>query len=312
MKTTMLVACAVLAGAAFADKVTLKSGSVLTGKILGSEGEVIKFESDDFGPLEVKKDAVQSLFDAEKKPLEVAAVAPVPKPPETWHGSVNIAYQADRGNTHGNSASVIANLNRRWDDDRVNFDFGYYYSKTGISKHDQTKSKDKIEVEGQYDHFWSKKWYNYVNARYDRDVIQELDRRVKLGAGFGYQWLEKEDVAGTGAWSFNQELGAAYVSDKYKHPDPERAEDYATLRYAHHLTYEPSWAKGLNFFHDFEYLPEVDDWTVYLMKADVGFSTMLCWNIDLLGKVEWDYNSKPSANRRKSDTRVILGLGYKW
>lgn len=338
MKKILIAAVALVAGAAMADKVTLKSGSVLTGQAGDIRGDVLKFVSDDVGEVEVKVANIVALESARthivryedgqrvekavtiangelregSAKLDMTGVKEIDPVVETWHGSVNVSLQADRGNTHGNSASVLANLNRRWEDDRVNFDFGYYYSKTGVSKSDWTKSKDKIELEGQYDHFWSTRVYNYLNARYDRDVIAGLDRRVKLGIGFGFQWLENRVFEATGKWNFNQEVGVAWVNDKYKVIDPNRNTNYATLRYAHHLTWEPKWTKGLSFFHNFEYLPEVDDWSICLFKADFGFTTMLFWNIDLLGKVEWDYNSKPSGDRHESDLRYLLGLGYKW
>ena len=308
-----LICCAAITGQAASDRVTLKSGSVLTGKIIGAAGDVIKFESEDFGTLEIKKDSIAALFNDEaEKELVVAEVAPVPKEPETWHGSINVALQADRGNTYGNSASVIANLNRRFEEDRLNFDFGYYYTKNGTTKNDWTKSKDKIELEGQYDHFWQPTWYNYINVRYDRDVLQDLDYRVKVGLGFGYQWLENKVFESTGTWNFNQEIGVGWTADGYGNPDPDRDENYATFRYAHHLKYEPKWTKGLTFFHDFEYLPQINDFSMFTSKANVGFTTMLFYGIDLLAKIEWEFNSNPSSDRRKNDARYILGLGYKW
>ena len=310
-----LACCAALAGEVASDRVVLKSGSVLIGKILGAEGDVIKFESEDFGTLDVKKDSIASLFNDEaEKEYAVTEVAPVPKAPETWHGQVNVGFQADRGNTYGNSASVTANLNRRFEEDRLNFDFGYFYTKNGTSKNDWTKSKDKIEAEGQYDHFWQPTWYNYVNVRYDRDVLQDLDYRVKFGIGFGYQWLENREFESTGIWSFNQELGVGYTTESYGNPDPDRSENYATFRYAHHLKYEPTWKylSGIAFVHNLEYLPEIDDFSIFTSKADVGLTTTLIYNINLLAKIEWEFNSKPSADRTKNDTRYILGLGYKW
>ena len=338
MKKLMLTVAALVAVSAFADKVTLKSGSFLKGTAGGIQDGALKFKSDDLGDISIKIEQIADLDNAKKHVFkhkdgsveerivyirngklmdgkgvidmtDVKATDPVP---DTWHGSVNVAFQADRGNSYGNTASVLANLNRRWEDDRVNFNFGYYYSKTGTSKHDWSKSKDKIELEGQYDHFWAEKVYNYINGRYDRDVIQGLDRRIKLGAGFGYQWLEKAGFDATGVWNFNQELGLAWVNDEYKVEDPDRKDNYATVRYAHHLTWEPKWTKGFNFFHDFEYLPEIDDFEIFLAKANVGFTTMLVWNIDLLAKIEWEFNSHPCGDRSKNDTRWIVGLGYKW
>lgn len=338
VKFVLLGIAVVSAGVSFADKVVLKSGSFLTGTASAAKNGVVKFNSDDLGEVEIKVENIVSLenagshviqyqdghletrmlsvekgnYLADAQPLDMALVKAIDPVAETWHGSVNATFQADRGNTYGNSASLLANVNRRWESDRVNGDFGYFYSKTGTSKDDWEKSKDRVEAEGQYDHFWLTKLYSYLNARYERDAIAGLDRRIRFGAGLGYQWLEKYDFETTGRWSFNQELGAAWVKDKYEEPDPSRNDDYASLRYAHHLNYTPKWAAGLDFFHNFEYLPEVDDWTIYLVKADAGFTTMLFWNIDLLAKIEWDYNSKPSADRKKSDLRYIVGLGYKW
>ena len=54
------------------------------------------------------------------------------------------------------------------------------------------------------------------------------------------------------------------------------------------------------------------DWDKYLAKADVGFATKLIYDLDLLAKIEWDYNSRPAGDRKKTDLRYLVGLGYKW
>ena len=59
-------------------------------------------------------------------------------------------------------------------------------------------------------------------------------------------------------------------------------------------------------------MPEVDEWEKFLAKADIGFTTKLIYDFDLIAKIEWDYNSKPANDRKKDDTRYIVGLGYKW
>lgn len=313
MNKLMFVACAAFACAAFADTVTLKSGSVLTGKILGSEGDVIKFESDDFGKVDVKKDAVAKLVDASAKPVSVASVQPVPKEPETWHGSVNASFNAARGNTFDNTWGVIANLNRRWDDDRLNLDFGYHYSEKAQSGAAKQKSEDRWEFEAKHDHFWTEKVYTYEDFRYDRDMIQELESRFRLGVGGGFQWLENAEALGIGKFSFNQEIGVNYIKEEYSvYNDDVEDGGYCALRYAHHFSWLPKWRDGLEFFHNLEYLPQVDDWEKFLAKADVGFSTKLIYDFDLLCKIEWDYNSKPANDRKREDIRYIVGLGYKW
>ena len=313
MKKLMFAACAAMACAVFADKVTLKSGSVLTGKILGTEGDVIKFESEDFGVVDVKPEAVAKLVDESAKPVAVAAVQPVPKAPETWHGSVNASFNAARGNTYDNTWGIIANLNRRWDKDRLNVDFGYHYSEKGQGDKDAQKSEDRWEIEAKHDHFWWEKVYSYEDLRYDRDMIQDLSARYRVGLGGGYQWLENTEAFDVGKFSFNQELGVNYIKEEYDIPNDDVADGgYCALRYAHHFSWLPKWREGLEFFHNAEYLPQIDDWDKFLVKADVGFSTKLIYDFDLLCKIEWDFNSKPANDRKRDDVRYIVGLGYKW
>ena len=325
--------------AAFADKVTLKSGSYLTGKAGLVQDGALTFVSDDLGEVKIKlanivqldvakENVVQyndnstakkmlsvkdgALVDDKGVALDMANVKALNPAVETWHGSINVAYQASRGNTYQNSATVLANVNRRWEKDRVNGNFGYYYSETGTTRDNKEKSTDRWELEGQHDHFWSALFYSYENAKFEQDDIAGLDYRLRLGAGAGLQWLDARNFDTTGKWSFNQEVGAAWIKNSYVDQDPSADDSYATLRYAHHLKYHPKWNPGIEGFHNLEYLPQVDDWENYLMRADVGFSTKIVMNFDLLCKIEWDYNSMPSRDRKSSDIRYIVGLGYKW
>jgi len=215
-----------------------------------------------------------------------------------------------RGNTISESATVLADVNRRWDKDRLKANFGYYFQQTGTSKDDREKTEDRILLEAQEDHFWANKVYTYINGRYERDGINNLQYRYRIGAGLGYQWLDNTVFEATGKWNFDQEVGFAYVKDKYEH---EKDDDHGAFRYAHHLKWAPRWVDNFELFHNLEYLPDVDEWgDQYLIMSDVGFTTQLIKSWQLLGKIEWDYNSNPPSTTKRSDLRYILGLGYKW
>ena len=338
MKIVAVSALALASACAFADKVTLKSGSFLTGEAGLIQDGVLQFKSDDLGDLKIKVDTIAFLDKASSHvvqyvdntredkiltikdgvlcdgngKLDMSKVKATDPGVETWHGMVNVAYQAARGNSYENSGSVLANVNRRWEKDRLNVDFGYYYSETGQSGGETVKNADRWEAEAKHDHFWWEKVYHYEDLRYDRDVIQELDARYRAGIGAGYQWLEKRPFESTGKWSFNQELGVNYIKEEYQNNDDSKDGGYCALRYAHHLNYIPKWYDNVEFFHNFEILPEVDEWEKFLAKGDVGLSTKLIMDFNLLAKIEWDYDSKPAANRKKDDLRYIVGIGYKW
>jgi putative salt-induced outer membrane protein YdiY len=340
MQKTLIFAIAlIVCGASMADKVTLKSGSFLTGKAGLMKAGELSFTSDDLGEVKIKLANIASLdvakenvvqyndnstevknlsvkdgvvVDEKGAAINAAEVKAFNPAIETWHGSINVAYQSARGNTYENSATVLANVNRRWEKDRINGNFGYYYSETGTTEENKEKSTDRWEIEGQHDHFWSERFYIYENAKFEQDDIAGLDYRLRLGAGAGYQWLDGRNFDATGKWSFNQEVGAAWIKNSYVNADPSADDSYATVRYAHHLKYFPKWNEKVEMFHNLEYLPQVDDWENYLIKADVGFTTKLVMDFNLLCKIEWDYNSMPSIGRKSSDIRYIVGLGYQW
>jgi len=340
MKVIVAFGAAMVSAAVFADKVCLKSGSFLTGEAGIIQDGKLTFKSDDLGELKIEVAKIQSL-DVEKphvvqyqdntteeKPLTVkdgelwsagakldmANVKATDPVVETWHGNVNVAYNSARGNTHEDSAAVIANINRRWEKDRLAVDFGYYYSKTGMADSDPQKTEDRWEVEAKHDHFWLPKVYHYEDFRWERDMMQLLESRYRLGAGGGYQWLDNSVFASTGKWNFNQELGVNWVKEDYEDidDDDEKKNGFCALRYGHHFGYIPKWVDTVEIFHNLEILPEVDEWDKFLAKADVGFSTKIVYNIDLLAKIEYDFNSKPANDRKKEDIRYIVGLGYKW
>lgn len=334
----LLIALAACAGlTAFADTVYLKSGSTLSGSVKSVSATEIVFDSEDLGEVTIKTEMIvklESLGDhvvqykdetEETKSLAIADgeiladgdklamdnVKEIDPKPETWHGSINAAYTATRGNTYDNTGSVLANVSRRWEDDRFTGNFSYVYSKSGASGQHKQRTADRWEVEGQEDHFWSSVFYSYVNAKYERDVIAQLESRYRIGLGLGYQWLENYDHEPTGIWNFNQEVGLNWVREEYRHESVKKG-GFVALRYAHHLKYNPKWNKDVECFHNLEVLPEVDDWEKFLAKADVGFETKLIYDFSFIGKVEWDFDSQPANGRKKSDMRYLAGLGYKW
>ena len=347
MKKLMMVAVSGMALVASADVIYFASGDKLTGTMKSISGGSIVFASDAVGDvtidakkvakMEVDKES-EVLYNDERresvrlglengtysevdqlgKPvrkLDMASVKTVNPEPEKWHGSINIGATAMRGNTVSESASIVANVNRRWEKDRFTADGGYYFAQSGSSKDTKQKTENRAELKAQEDHFWSKKVYSYVNGMYETDHINDLAHRYRLGTGLGYQWLEGDVFESTGKWSFSQEAGIEYVKERWDN-DVGKADDdnYAAFRYAHHLKWVPGFVqKSIEVFHNLEYHPDTAYWAdVYTIDADIGLSTTVFAGWTLLAKIEWDYNSQPATSAKKSDIRYILGLGYKW
>ena len=340
MKSTRLMVFSLAGACAFAlsasDVVTLKSGAKLIGTVDRIQGGVIEFTSDDVGAVKIPQDKVLGLVTEKSLPVEyndktreegvvcatngvytlsgkeldMSNVKAVNPEENTWHGSLNLSASAARGNTTSESVTFLADVNRRWENDRVTANLGYYFDQSGETAYTKRKTTDRFEVAGQEDHFWTKMLYSYVNGKYEFDRIMNLDYRYRFGTGLGIQWLEGEAFENLGKWSFNQEAGVSWVKERY---GSSLDDDYFTFRYAHHAAWTPGWLEGLDFTHNFEYLPAFDEWEDnYIIDADVGFTYALIARWQLMGKAEWDYKSKVGAGTKNSDMRYTLGLGYKW
>jgi len=328
-------ACALAVSAA--DVIEFKSGSKLTGKLVRIEGGNIMFDAEDVGSVKIAQDKVarmitenestiqytdeaereqavvnmsNGVYTASGKTLDMGKVKAVNPEVEKWHGSVNLSATAARGNTVSEKVTFLADVARRWEHDRFTGNFGYYFAQSGTDHDNKVKNEDRIALGLQEDHFWTTKVYSYVNGKFERDGINKLLYRYRLGTGLGYQWLDGQVFESTGKWSFSQELGIAYIKEKYEH---QKDDDRATFRYGHHASWNPCWLDKLAFTHNFEYLPDFDDWTdCYLIDTDIGFAYELAASWQLMGKWEWEYNSKPGGSTKSSDLRYTLGLGYKW
>ena len=334
--TAAFLLAASCAWAVSADTLVLQSGSRLEGDVVRIQGGSVIFKSDELGELTIKDEKIVSIetkksatvkyndertaegvvakngdgYTLEGKELDMKTVKAVNPEVEKWHGSLNFSGAVARGNTRGEKVAVAADAARRWEKDRFTSNFGYFFEQNGTDRYNKKKTEDRIELAAQYDHFWVTKVYSYVNGKYERDGINDLQYRYRLGTGLGYQWLEGYEHDLTGKWSFNQEAGLTYIKEKYEHL---KDDDRLAFRYAHHLNWVPRWIDGLAFTHNLEYLPDTDNWAdIYLIDADAGFTYDLSKAWQLMGKIEWDYNSNPGPHTKSSDFRYMLGLGYKW
>ncbi len=335
-KAMIAAFAATCALAATADTLVFKSGSRLEGEVVRIVGSEVTFKSDDVGEVKVSTDKLVSIdtkkpatvqyndrsradgvvamkdgkYTLNKEELDMGDVKAINPEEEAWHGSVAASGTAARGNTVSEKATVLADVNRRWEKNRLTGNFGYYFAQNGTDRDNKEKTEDRIELSAQDDYFWATKVYSYINGKYERDGINDLQYRYRLGVGMGYQWLDGQNFESTGKWSFNQEVGLTYIKEKYEHASDD---DRCAFRYAHHLAWTPRWVDKLSFTHNLEYLPDVSDWAdSYLIDADVGCEYALDSAWTLLGKIEWDYNSEPGPHTKHSDFRYTLGLGYKW
>jgi putative salt-induced outer membrane protein YdiY len=333
----LLLCICVFAQAIHADEITLTNGDRLTGKIDHAMDGKLIFTSDLAGKITVEltniqtfstdeaieihlKDgnvlvqkaasstagrfAVEGTETVKAQDFDVAAISsinPPPKPRPKWTGNVSAAVTSTHGNTKTEAISASANLSKRTEKDRTKLSADYARGEqedpdTGEKK----KTEDWWRTKAKYDYFFSKKFFGYLDGRYETDKIAELDRRVIVGGGAGYQWIESEEM------NFSTEGGLASLYEKYENQTDSTSELSAQLGY----NFDKKLAKNLKFIHDLTYYPSLDKFSDYYLTSTgelrAHFTEVMFVNF----KVILNYDATPAIGAGSTDTKYLLGLGY--
>ena len=142
---------------------------------------------------------------------QVASINPPPKPEPRWTGSITGSVASTSGNTTADSVTASVSATRRTERDRTTAGADYARSnRKDPDTGDKETTEDWWRANVQYDYFFTKKFFGFGNARYERDAIADLERRIVVGGGAGYQWVETDDLA------FSTGFGLASLYEKFE------------------------------------------------------------------------------------------------
>lgn len=338
--TRMVVILAVLVSTvvpALADEVIFLNGDRLTGKIVSAAAGKLILKTDAAGevtidlakvktfstdaPVVVKKadetppvtTKVEPGTDGQvqtqpapgvaTQPVPISQIAVINPPIPEWHGSLALNGLFTSGNTETEQIGFIATLSKRWEHDRVTFGAGYTF---GRQKDPDTDEKvttvDYGRILGKYDHFFTKKFYGYALAKAEHDGVADLQYRLSPGIGVGYQWFETE------TFNLATEAGVSYIYEKFERQD---ATDFVAARLAYAVDWTP--VSPLKLYHSLEYLASFEDFTGdYLINLVAGAKLKITKAFFGDFRYEYAYDSTPARGREKSDTRILVGVGWEF
>ncbi len=337
MKVWFSALCLVgLCSTLYADQVFLKNGDRLTGQIVRMTDGKLIFLSQVVGEVTVNLTDIQTFSSNEPvevhlndgtvlhqpvaaaepnefalkttAPLQsqtfplaaVASINPPPPPKPKWTGSVSGSVGLTTGNTEASSVTGSVSLSRRSEQDRTTADADVAkVSQTDRDTGESDTTESWWRVRGQYDYFFTKKFFGFANGRYEKDDIARLERRVVVGGGGGYQWIE------TDITTFSTNLGLASVFEKYKFQGDTN--NQLSLQ-AGYVFSRQLW-KNTRFLNDLTYYPSLDEFSDYFLTSTAELRTNLTKTMFANFKVIFNYDATPALDRGKSDTKYLLGVG---
>ena len=216
-----------------------------------------------------------------------------------FSGSVNAGASASFGNTRITKVNVNAAATYVMDEkNRVSGLFDWLWSQeksvtTKISTVTQRRTRGAL----QYDHLFTEKVYGFVRADATNDGIQDLDLRLILSAGLGYQVIDTDEE--------KLAAGLAYTHEDFKGASPD---DYMALRLA--AKYFKQITEDLKFNGTVEWLPSLEDSDDQIVLGTAQLDYNLGKGFLTSLRYEFDYDNTPKPGNDRIDHRVIWGLGF--
>ncbi|TFG46238.1 MAG: DUF481 domain-containing protein [Candidatus Brocadiia bacterium] len=321
------------------DEIRLKNGDRITGKIQHLVGGKLTFKADAAGPVTVDLSDIQTLSSDE--PIEVnlkdktgfmqkvssadpgrfaiegsesmkaqefavadiVSINPPVKPIPKWTGDIAVGITSTHGNTKTEMISANANFSKRTEKDRTTVSTDYAKGKqSDPDTGEDVTIEDWWRAKGKYDYFFSKKMYGYIDGRYEKDAIAELDRRTIIGLGAGYQWIESDDM------NFATEFGLASLYEKYDNQTDSNSEITLQLGY----NFDKKLRENIKFVHDLTYYPSIDKVSDYYLTTTAGVRADFSETFFLTAKAIMNYDATPAIGAHKTDVKYFLGLGYRF
>jgi putative salt-induced outer membrane protein YdiY len=235
----------------------------------------------------------------------VATNAPVGAP--VWHGDVATGLSLARGNANTfmlNGEAVTENV---WDknDLKLGADGQYGFNNWGQStnRHDATQQSVAAEaIHGftEYKRLFTERFYGSGRIDGFHDDVASLQYRVVVGPAAGYYFIK------SAASKLNLEAGPSFIKERLGHED----KSYVTLRVSEHG--EHSFGKAAKVWEQVTYLPQVDDFSNYLLNSEVGVEAALNAHFSLRVVGDDTFNSRPALGKKENDVILISSLVYKY
>ena len=320
-----------------ADEIMFLNGNVITGKIVKLTDGNLVFDSDVAGEITIGLSKIQTLSSNEAVVVnlkdgtsfyqrlnsaqagrfaiqgnesissqeflvaDILSINPPIKPLPKWTGDLSLSITSTHGNTKSDSVAGSANASKRTEKDRttVSADYAKSTNVNDVTGQDETV-EDWWRARAKYDYFFSKKMYGYLDTRYEKDAVAELDRRITVGIGGGYQWIESDEM------NFSSEIGIASLYEKFDNQTDSNSE--ISLQLGYH--FDKKLAKNIKFINDLTYYPALQKFSDYYLTTTGEIRTNFTEKFFANFKAILNYDASPAQGRHSTDTKYFLGLGY--
>ena len=239
-----------------------------------------------------------AVIDGQSVAMPLAQIAELEEPDEyyEWDTTVDLSATLRKGNTDSSNSRLNANSILKLGDHRHIGDF--VFSRETL---DSITSKEQTLLTYSYNWLYTDDWFVAGNASFERDPIRELDKRLILGAGIGY------DVWNDAGRLWTMQLGLGGQTEEIGMEKNDSGIAFWSMRISHDLI-----GGDLNLFHNNSITTNISGRSNTVLKTSTGFryeiTDLLYANVEFV----YDYESDPADIAENEDVSLLVGLGLEF
>lgn len=312
---------------AFADRLLLESGDVLTGTYIGKEEGRLVFESNLMGRIHVDPSHAELVVEsststvsplgwlsvrtpaAEDGESATSTEAPRTDPPgfinfalRDWGQEIRIGYTWESATSRSDDFALRYSAKRQWDSGSLLFQGRYEYGSFKKDEEPKQVVRDRWQAGSRLrSDFIDDRFFLQVDAHFKRDEIKRIAREIRQKTGIGWRIFRSE------------KLQADILPQ-------------VTFRYLKLMDSEPGWETLLSLTQSLRY--QLNERVAFLQAAGVTWSPD-AWRrsgydfqanlenkltealfINLGYELEFEYQLDMGIDRRTQRTILLLGWKY--
>jgi len=228
-------------------------------------------------------------------PSTFAQSAPTAPPNTGWVTTAAFGFTLAKGNT--DNMLLTGNLlsSKKWGQNEMDWGIDGTYGET-----DGVRSAGNIHVFDQYNRLFTERFFGLLRVDGVNDSIADVDYRITLSPGVGYYFIKNTNTFLRG------EAGPGFVFEKVGGIE----DNYVVLRIAER--FETKFNDRVKLWQSIEFLPAVEDFSSYVINAEIGIDTSLTKKLSLRTFVQDTYDSTPSPGLKKNDVKLVAAIAYKF
>lgn len=282
--------------------ITLTNGDILRGEIISQDDTTLIFKHATLGQLTLPVAAIAAEPAETDAAPDIVAEEPVKKSKKKDKTQFRIEGSGEfaDGNNNRQSYNAQGEYKYRETDNRYTVRGNYYYGESN----GQTDA-DNANLLGKYDRFLNEKLYWFSNANYTRDDFKDIQLRLSLGSGLGYQILDTDRT------SLKAELGPNYVHEETENKTLDYPGARWMIDFNHDVIQDIDGDTRLEAFHFQEGLMNIRDRGDISVRSETGLRVPVYQGWHAFGQANVDFENEPAGDAEAFDTIYLVGFGYR-